>query len=211
MTLRTCGIVGSVLFALVMSLPVALAGLFDDPPAPATKQAPGHVSTQPSATGPESEYRNAIRKARVTYCQALVAADEKLLGQLDVARKAATKSGDDNEAQRLDRRSEAAAARLREDQAALASAQANERPRIVSASFGTGTNWADVTEQVKRLAESSDAVRANPDTLGADPSPGWRKQLEIVYIQDGRRRTVMINEDSEIRVQGLIPAESESR
>lgn len=209
MTLRKCGPVGSVLIALVMSLPVASAGLFDDPPTPAPKQATRPAATQPS-TGPEAEYRAAVRKARVTYCRSLVDADEKLLGQLDVARKAAAKSGDDNEVQRLDRRSEAAAVRLREDQAALGSAQANERPRIVWASFGSGNNWADVTEQVKRLADSSDAVRANPDTLGADPSPGWRKQLDIVYVQDGQRRTVTINEDSEIRVQGLIPAESES-
>ena len=209
MTLRNFGIIASMLIAITASLRVASGGVADDPkPAPrqepTTKRAP---STQPSTSGPEAEYRTAVRTARVAYCGALVAADEKLLDGLDAARKSAAKAGNEGEVERLDRRSEAAAGRLREDQAALAAARAHEPPRIVSASFGRGDKWADVTERVKQLAESSQCVRANARTLGIDPDPGWRKRLEIVYIQDGERRTFMIDTDSEIRVPRLIPSE----
>lgn len=165
---------------------------------PATRPAPGDA---------EAEYRDAVRAARVAYCQALVAADEKLLDGCDALRKAAVKARNDAEVERLDRRSEAAAARLREDQAALAAARAHEPPRIVSASFGRGDKWADVTDRIRQLAASSQVVRANARTLGIDPDPGWRKRLEIVYLEDGERRTFMIDTDSEIRVPGLIPAE----
>jgi hypothetical protein len=209
MSVRKCGIIVGVLIVLGASLRVALASAADGCE-PATQREPTtkpSASTQPSTTGPEAEYREAIRTARVAYCAALVAADEKLLDALDAGRKAARKAGNEGEVERLDRRSEATAARLREDQALLAAARAHEPPRIVSASFGTGQKWADVTERVKQLAESSQVVRVNAHSLGVDPAPGWRKRLEIVYTEDGERRTYMIDGDSEIRVPGLIPAE----
>lgn len=209
MSLRKCGIMLGALIALGASTRIILATVVDDPKpapqqAPTTKPSP---STQPSTSGPEAEYRGAIRKARVAYCAALVSADEKLLDSLDADRKAARKAGNEGEIERLDRRSEAAAARLREDQALLAASRAHEPARIVSASFGTGEKWADVTDRVKQLAGSSQVVRANANTLDVDPAKGWRKRLEIVYIQDGERRTVMIDGDSEIRIPGVIPAE----
>ncbi|HEY2585545.1 MAG TPA: hypothetical protein VGI81_07270 [Tepidisphaeraceae bacterium] len=209
MLLRKRQIALIVLLGNLLLLGVASAGLTDDPKPvpkqePTTKPAP---STQPSTNGPEAEYRAAVRAARVRYCAALVGADEKLLDALDADRKAALKAGNEGEAERLDRCSEAAAARLREDQAALASARAHEPARIVSASFGTGNKWADVTDRVKQLAASSQVGRANAHTLGIDPDPGWRKRLEIVYLEDGERRTFMIDGGNEIRVPGLIPVE----
>jgi hypothetical protein len=213
MTLRTCGIIVGVLIALGASLRAASGGVIEDPK-PAPKQAPAtkpfpstQPSTQPATTGPEADYRTAVRAARVAYCAGLVAADEKLLGALDAARKAGVKARNDKEVERLDRRSEAGAQRLREDQALLATAQAREPARIVSASFGRADKWADVTDRVKQLADSSQVLRANARTLGIDPDPGWNKRLEIVYIQDGERRTCMFDTDSQIRVPGLIPSE----
>ena len=212
-------IVGGGLLALLIATRSASAGLFDDAPKPAAPPAARNATnpseptttrpaaTQPSGDSADAAYHDALHKARLDYCQAVVDADQKLLEQIDAARKAAVRAGNDEQVERLDRRSEAAAARLREHQAALAAARSGERPLLVSASFGRGKKWADVTDAVRGLLEATGAVRANPDTLGADPDPGWRKRLEIVYTLDGERHSVMIDEDGEIRVEGLIPAE----
>ena len=66
--------------------------------------------------------------------------------------------------------------------------------RIVSAHWGGGAHWSDVTARVTDLATAGLPVRADDKTLGTDPTPGWRKHLEIVYDADGRRQTLRANE-----------------
>jgi hypothetical protein len=194
------------IFALIIASHFASAGLFDDVPksrqqsegTPATTQ-PSPAS-QPAGESAEDAYRDAVHKAKAEYLESLIAIDQRFLSQLDSARKTAVEGADDAEVRRIDARTEAINARLKEHQTALASVRSPARPTLVSARWGTGNKWIDVSDQIKRLAKRPDVVRADPDAVG------WRKSLEIVYIQNGQKHTLWINEDQEIRVDDLIPA-----
>ncbi len=70
--------------------------------------------------------------------------------------------------------------------------------RVVSARFGGGNNWADVTRRVAQLLAAGTPVWVNPGTLGSDPSPGWRKHLELTYAVDGGQKTVSVDEDQPV-------------
>lgn len=191
----------------------ATAGLFDDIPKPPANDHKT-AATQPSATEPtapagegaEEAYREAVHKAKADYLQTLIDIDQRFLSQLSDARAAALKAADDAEIQRIDDRSAAITARLKEHQADLASVRADGKPEIISARWGMGNHWADVTARVKELASAPNAVPANPDTLGIDPATGWRKKLQIIYVKDGQSHTVWIAEDEDIKVEDLIPA-----
>ena len=68
-------------------------------------------------------------------------------------------------------------------------------PKIIQARWGGGNNWADVGVQVRRAVGEGKTVIAKPSFLGADPTPGWRKHLEITYKKDGQQKNVSIDED----------------
>lgn len=203
---------GIVVGSVLLSAGVSGAGLFDSLPKPPSG-APTTSATQPATTQPatpagesaEEAYRQATHKAKADYFQTLVDIDQRFLSQLADARATAVKAGDDAEVQRIDDRHNAITARLKQHQADLASAQLG-KPQILSARWGTGNHWADVTDKVKELAARPNVVPANPDTLGADPAHGWRKKLQIIYVQDGQSHTVWIAEDEDIQVEDLIPA-----
>jgi hypothetical protein len=69
---------------------------------------------------------------------------------------------------------------------------------VVSARWGGGRNWVDVTNKVRQLFKDQSPFFANPSTLGADPTPGWRKRLEITCLKDGRRRRLIRDEDQKL-------------
>ncbi|MCX6857025.1 MAG: hypothetical protein NTV80_19210 [Verrucomicrobia bacterium] len=70
---------------------------------------------------------------------------------------------------------------------------------LISAVYGSGTAFADVTDRVKALLEEPSAsFKANPNWLGADPTPGWNKALIIVYQINGQRRTFTAGENGEV-------------
>ena len=53
---------------------------------------------------------------------------------------------------------------------------------IISATYGSGIKYADVTYRVDDLLRQTDTeFFARPEWLGADPTPGWNKALVIVY------------------------------
>lgn len=71
--------------------------------------------------------------------------------------------------------------------------------KLVSAVYGSGTAFADVTDRVKALLDEPGArFHANPHWLGADPTPGWNKALVIVYEISGKRRTFTAGENGEV-------------
>jgi hypothetical protein len=70
-------------------------------------------------------------------------------------------------------------------------------PKIMKARWGGGKNWADATVQVARAVSQGNAVRAKSDFVGADPTPGWRKHLEITYEKDGQQQRVSIDENQQ--------------
>ena len=77
--------------------------------------------------------------------------------------------------------------------------------KIVSARWGGGNNWSDVTQKMIELVTAGGDIWANPTTLGADPTPGWRKHLEITYVKDGQQKTMRIDEDQQVHSSDLKP------
>ena len=60
---------------------------------------------------------------------------------------------------------------------------------VISATYGSGDHFADVSDRVKEILAAPGAeFAAKPDWLGADPTPGWNKALVIVYEFQGKRR-----------------------
>jgi hypothetical protein len=76
---------------------------------------------------------------------------------------------------------------------------------IVSATYGSGTHFADVTERVDELIHQPDVeFFARPEWLHADPTPGWNKALTIVYEFKGRRYVFTAGEGGKVSVDLLI-------
>lgn len=71
--------------------------------------------------------------------------------------------------------------------------------KLISAVYGSGTTFTDVTDRVKAFLDEPGAIfYANPPWLGADPTPGWNKALIIVHEIDGKRRTFTVGENGEV-------------
>ncbi len=77
---------------------------------------------------------------------------------------------------------------------------------VVSARWGGGQKWVDVTATLKEwLTGDDDTIRADNDTLGSDPTPGWQKHLEITYKKDGEQKTISITENEKVPMEKLRP------
>ena len=77
--------------------------------------------------------------------------------------------------------------------------------KLVSAVYGSGTAFADVTDRVKALlAEPGAAFQANPNWLGADPTPGWNKALIIVHEIGGKRHIFSAGENGEVSAAQIM-------
>ncbi|MDZ4401214.1 hypothetical protein [Prosthecobacter sp.] len=71
--------------------------------------------------------------------------------------------------------------------------------KLISAVYGSGTAFTDVTDRVKALLDEPGALfQANPHWLGADPTPGWNKALIIVHEINDQRRTFTAGENGEV-------------
>jgi len=76
---------------------------------------------------------------------------------------------------------------------------------VISATYGSGTNFLDVTARVDDLLRQPDVVfAAHPKWLGVDPTPGWNKALVIVYEYRGRRHIFTRGEGGEVSVSALL-------
>lgn len=77
--------------------------------------------------------------------------------------------------------------------------------KLISAVYGSGTSFTDVTDRVKALFHEPGALfYANPPWLGADPTPGWNKALIIVHELDRQRRTFTVGENSEVSAALIV-------
>jgi hypothetical protein len=65
---------------------------------------------------------------------------------------------------------------------------------VKKASWGGGSNWADVTPRVLHAVRNNEWAWASPDFCQADPTPGWRKHLNITYDVAGKERSDSIDE-----------------
>ena len=76
---------------------------------------------------------------------------------------------------------------------------------IISATYGSGTNYSDVTCRVNDLLRQPDVeFTARPEWLAADPTPGWNKALVIVYEFKGHRHTFATGEGGKVSVSALL-------
>ncbi len=83
---------------------------------------------------------------------------------------------------------------------------------IISATYGSGSNFADVTERVNDLLRQPHVeFFANPEGLNADPTPGWNKALVIVYEFKGQRRIFTTGEDGRVTAKLLTQSEEQKK
>lgn len=77
--------------------------------------------------------------------------------------------------------------------------------KLISAVYGSGTQFSDVTDRVQALLGEPGAVfQANPHWLGADLTPGWNKALVMVHELDGKRRTFTVGENGAVSAALMI-------
>jgi hypothetical protein len=76
---------------------------------------------------------------------------------------------------------------------------------VISAVYGSGTHFADVTYRVDDLLHQPFVeFFARPEWLQADPTPGWNKALVIVYEFKGHRHVFTTGEGGKVNVDLLI-------
>ena len=76
---------------------------------------------------------------------------------------------------------------------------------VISAVYGSGTSFADVTYRVNEMIhQPSVEFFARPEWLRADPTPGWNKALVIVYEFKGQRHTFTCGEGGRVSAEILI-------
>ena len=76
---------------------------------------------------------------------------------------------------------------------------------VISAVYGSGDKYADVTGRVNDLLRDPQAYFwAKPKWLQADPTPGWNKALVVIYELDGRRRIFSTGEGGTVSVGRLL-------
>lgn len=72
--------------------------------------------------------------------------------------------------------------------------------KILKASYGTGTTWADVTSQVERSIQDDNLnFTVSSQTFGIlDPAPGVKKTFQAQVSINGGKPTLLTKEDGEI-------------
>ncbi len=75
---------------------------------------------------------------------------------------------------------------------------------LISAVYGSGTGFADVSERVAVLLQlNRSGFRALPHEVLADPTPGWNKALVITYELDGKRHVFITGEGGQASAELL--------
>lgn len=78
---------------------------------------------------------------------------------------------------------------------------------ILSAVYGSGTQFRDVTDRVRELLSKPDAeFFSRPEWLQNDPTPGWNKELVIIFTRKGQRHIFMTGEGGRVTVAALVDA-----
>lgn len=65
---------------------------------------------------------------------------------------------------------------------------------IISAKFGAGNKWVDVTEKLKEILESDSTILHNSSKgLNVkDPAPGWKKKIKVTYVINGKQKNASV-------------------
>ena len=81
---------------------------------------------------------------------------------------------------------------------------------LISAVYGSGTQFADVTHRVDDLLHHPEnEFFARPEWLQADPTPGWNKALVMVYEFKGERHIFTTGEGGGVSLEQLKLAKEE--
>lgn len=83
----------------------------------------------------------------------------------------------------------------------------NSQVQVISAAYGVGTNFADVSIRVGNLLDNMNTgFEVHPNYLQADPLNGYNKFLVVVYEAKGRRHIFTASEGDTVSAQTLIEA-----
>jgi hypothetical protein len=83
---------------------------------------------------------------------------------------------------------------------------------IISATYGSGANFADVTDRVNDLLRQPRVeFFARPEWLNADPTPGWNKALVIVYEYKGHRHIFTTGEGGRVTAKLLTQTDGKKK
>jgi hypothetical protein len=83
---------------------------------------------------------------------------------------------------------------------------------IVSAVYGSGTKFADVTARADDLLHQPEAeFYARPEWLKTDPTPGWNKALVIVYERNNERRIFTAGEGGKVSLDRLMQPQAKAK
>jgi Domain of unknown function (DUF3395) len=73
--------------------------------------------------------------------------------------------------------------------------------QILRADYGAEGQFANVTEALRsQIDDGRLLLFVDNDSMGVDPTPGTRKRLRILYVQDGERRNIEVREKTELRL-----------
>jgi hypothetical protein len=73
--------------------------------------------------------------------------------------------------------------------------------RILRAYYGAEGQFRNVTEAVRsRVDDGRLHLRVDNDNLGGDPFPGVHKSLRVLYLYDGERRNIVVDEKTDLQL-----------
>lgn len=83
----------------------------------------------------------------------------------------------------------------------------SDKLKIISAVYGSGQKFSDVTDRVLDILSRPDyEFYAKPDWLKADPTPGWNKELIITFEYHGARHIFFTGEGGKVNEVLLLDA-----
>lgn len=72
---------------------------------------------------------------------------------------------------------------------------------ILRAYYGADGQFMNVTDALRsRVDDGRVHIRVDNDSMGGDPLPGRRKWLRILYVYNGERRNVAVEEKTDLRL-----------
>ena len=153
----------------------------------------------PAAKRAMRQQERAVEAAKAECVKSLKAANEALIKSLDAALKEAMGANDLKSANALNALRSAA-----ETDAGRLGRAGDPGALIVAARFGVEGRWADVTERIRGLLRRGEAVVADTAHLVDDPAFGTVKQLQVVLVENGRRRRLTLREGEELPVEPAV-------
>ena len=73
--------------------------------------------------------------------------------------------------------------------------------RILRAYYGAEGQFTNVTDVLRsQIDDGRIYLRVDNNSMGGDPLPGRRKWLRVLYLYDGQRRNIVVDEKTDLRL-----------